>query len=100
MYIGENAEDNENIIINANEEDLWFHVSENPSPHVLAIIHNNCYDRKSLRYIAIQAALLCKQYSKYKSEKNVKIIYTKIKNVILTDKLGTVKTCNTKHIFI
>ena len=100
FYIGENAEDNTNIVINAYDEDLWFHISDLPSPHILAVIHDLNIDRKSIRSIVIQGSILCKQYSKYKSEKKVDIIYTKIKNVTPTDKLGSVNTCNTKHIIL
>jgi len=105
FYIGENAEDNTNIVINADDDDLWFHIYDLPSPHILAVVHNilierKMIDRKAIRSIVVQGSLLCKQNSKYKSEKKVDIIYTKIKNVIPTDKLGSVNTSNTKHIFV
>jgi predicted ribosome quality control (RQC) complex YloA/Tae2 family protein len=100
FYIGENAQENQDIVLYANEDDLWFHLSDYPSPHVLVSTNNISIERKQFRPIIIQASLLCKQYSKYKSEKNIDVIYTKIKNVIPTDKIGSVQTCNVKHIRI
>jgi predicted ribosome quality control (RQC) complex YloA/Tae2 family protein len=100
FYVGENAEENQHIILNADSEDLWFHLSGYASPHVLALVADKCIDRKYLRLIIVQGSLLCKQYSKMKSVKGVDIIYTKMKNVIPTDKYGTVETCNVKHIII
>ena len=100
FYVGENAEENQHIILNADSEDLWFHINGHPSPHVLALVADKIIDRKYLRFIIVQGSLLCKQYSKMKSEKGVDIIYTKLKNVIPTDKVGTVITSNTKHIII
>jgi RecG-like helicase len=41
-----------------------------------------------------------KENSKYKSEKSLPVIYTNIKNIIKTDKIGTVITSNTKLIKI
>ena len=51
-------------------------------------------------YIIKQGAILCKQHSKYKSHKNVSIVYTYIKHVTMTNIVGTVTTENTKTIKI
>jgi predicted ribosome quality control (RQC) complex YloA/Tae2 family protein len=100
FYVGENADDNQHIVLNADPEDLWFHLAGRSSPHVLALVSDKIIDRKYMRLVVVQGSLLCKQNSKSKSEKGVDIIYTKIKNVIPTEIIGTVTTSNTKHIII
>jgi predicted ribosome quality control (RQC) complex YloA/Tae2 family protein len=100
FYVGENAEENQHIVLNADPEDLWFHLADKSSPHVLAMISDKNIDRKYVRLIVVQGSLLCKQNSKCKSDKKVDIIYTKMKNVIPTETVGSVQTSNTKHIII
>ena len=73
--IGQNAADNFCIIDASNEPDLWFHIESSPSCHVVASIENRTYDKKQLHKIAIQGAMLCKQNSKYKSDKNISVVY-------------------------
>lgn len=60
----------------------------------------NDINKKYIKYITKQGALLCKQNSKYRSDKNVSIIYTQIKNITKTNIIGTVITTNTKTIQI
>jgi hypothetical protein len=100
FYVGEKAEENQHIVLNADPEDLWFHLSGRSSPHVLAMVSDKNINRKYLHKIIVQGSLLCKQNSKSKSEKAVDIIYTKMKNVIPTEIMGTVQTSNIKHIII
>jgi hypothetical protein len=100
FYIGQNAQENHNLIIKSNDNDLWLHISDFSSPHVIASIHAIDIDRKDLKYVIKQGAILCKQYSRYKSDKNLEIIYTKIKNVTLTNIIGSVETIDTKHVII
>ena len=98
FYIGENAQENQDIVLYAAPEDLWFHLAGRSSPHVLAVTRDMQIDRRFLHAIVVQGYLLCKQNSKSKSEKNVDIIYTKIKNVIPTETIGMVETTNVNHI--
>ena len=89
-FVGSNAIQNFEIIDNACENDLWFHVNNRPSCHIIAQIPRDI-PRKSLKYVIKQGAILCKQNSKYKSDKNLEIIFAKIKNIQKTDVIGTVK---------
>jgi predicted ribosome quality control (RQC) complex YloA/Tae2 family protein len=100
FYIGQNAQENNNLVSQSNDNDLWLHVSEFSSPHVIASIHAINIDRKNLKYVIKQGAILCKQYSRYKSDKKLDIIYTKIKNVTLTDVIGRVETVDIKCVTI
>ena len=97
--IGKNDQDNFNVIDNAKPNDIWFHLNDYPSCHVVALIPNNI-NKKNMKYITKQGALLCKQNSKYKLEKNLSIVYTQVKNITKTDKIGLVISTNTKIIQI
>jgi predicted ribosome quality control (RQC) complex YloA/Tae2 family protein len=102
FFIGGNAKENFEIIDLAKPDDLWFHVDDLPSCHVIAsisdIIDNK--SKKDIRYIVKQGALLCKKYSKYKSVSELPITYTYISNVHKTDIIGSVITTNSKIIKI
>ena len=100
FLIGKNALDNFSIIDNSNKEDIWFHLEDYPSSHVIAKVFNITINKKELKYIIKQGALLCKQNSKYASYPNIKIIYTKINNVKKTNVIGSVITMNTQRIII
>lgn len=115
--VGSSAKNNFEIIDEADPNDLWFHLQNEPSCHVVTCFKNkytdrddelpNCYDinfdyleKKEKQQIIKQGALICKQYSKLKSAKNVPIIYTKIEDVQKTDVLGSVLTTKGKIIVV
>ena len=100
FLIGKDAKNNTEIINQSQDNDLWFHVNDLSSCHVIAFIHDLNISRKDLRYIVIQGALLCKQNSKYRSDNNIEIIYTRIKNVETLEKPGLVITTDTKVVTI
>jgi predicted ribosome quality control (RQC) complex YloA/Tae2 family protein len=116
--VGSNAKNNFELIDQADPNDLWFHLHNEASCHVIACFKNiqyttrddelpNCYDinfdyleKKEKQQIIKQGALICKQYSKLKSAKNVPIIYTKIEDVQKTDVVGSVLTTKGKIIVV
>lgn len=100
IIIGKNAQENWDIIFTASSEDIWFHVDEYPSPHVILKIPENYKLKKVPKKILVQCALKCKIYSKYNNIKKLNIIYAKIKNVKKGDKIGSVTTTNTFTIII
>lgn len=99
FIVGKSAKENFDIIDAASEHHLWFHVKGSPSSHVIARIEDNI-DRKNMRYIVKQGAVLCKQHSKYASAKNVEVIYTQVRNVEKTDIMGSVSIQNEKTVVI
>ena len=100
FYIGKSKEDNFDVIDAGNENDLWFHASHESSCHIVCEVPDNI-DRSDMRYIIKMGALLCKNNTnKLKTQKNVKIIYTQIKNITKTAIAGCVQTTNTKTIII
>jgi len=84
FYIGENAKDNFNILSQAKQNDLWFHLSKCSSPFV--ILHGK-QNKTNINY----AALLCKMNSKYKHMKNISIDYLPVKYVKKSIPVGTVE---------
>lgn len=100
FYIGKSKEDNFAVIDAGNENDLWFHASNDSSCHVVCEVPDNI-DRSDMKYIIKMGALLCKNNTnKLKTQKNVEIIYTQIKNITKTAIAGCVQTTNTKTIII
>jgi predicted ribosome quality control (RQC) complex YloA/Tae2 family protein len=104
FYIGENKQDNFDMIDKCDEEDLWFHSKNESSCHVVALVSNmegEKVKKQKMHTIISQGALLCKQNtSKLSKTPKVEIIYTKIKNITKTDKIGCVLTSNIKEIIV
>lgn len=88
-YIGKNAIGNFEIIDMANDTDMWFHVADKPSCHVIACLPNKI-KRNDMRYIIKIGAMLCKH------KDNDIIIYTFINNIKKTDIIGMVNVSNEK----
>jgi len=90
--IGENADENEDIIDAANSDDMWFHGQGFSSCHVIADVAGLYLDKKQKRQMVTQGAVLCKQYCKYSYMSDLAIIYTEVKNIQKTNIKGTVMT--------
>lgn len=99
--VGQNAKENFDLIDDSEADDIWFHISQLPSCHVVASIPvDKNYDKHILKKIAVQGAVICKQFSKYKSEKVVHVLYTPIHHVIKTPTVGAVSVKEYKTIVI
>ena len=100
-YIGKNSADNFDVIDMGSPNDIWFHINGEPSCHVIAMLEENIkYNKKELRQIVTQGALLCKENSKFKSMKNVDVVFTNVSNLCKTEILGTVSVSNSKLISV
>ena len=116
--VGKDAQNNFQIIDESDNSDIWFHIKESSSCHVIACLKNikfnryddelpNYYDidfdsldKKQKQQIIKQGAILCKQFSRLKNKKNVDVIYTKIEDVYKSETIGSVITYKTKTIII
>jgi predicted ribosome quality control (RQC) complex YloA/Tae2 family protein len=98
-FIGKSAKENFDIIDAALDHHMWFHIDGEPSCHVIAALPE-LMDRKDIKYIIKQGALLCKQHSKFKSNKRVEVVFTRIENVEKTDRIGTVIITSQKTISV
>ncbi len=97
--MGNNAEENWKIIDDSSQNDIWFHLENVPSPHIILKTDNN--DLKHFnKQTFIHCASLCKENSKYSNSKKISVIFTKIKNVNKADTVGSVTTSNTKNIVL
>jgi predicted ribosome quality control (RQC) complex YloA/Tae2 family protein len=94
IKIGRNEKENDALIRNSNKNDLWFHLEDNPSPHGFISSTPSApapfYCPEPSHALIYKTALLVKKYSNCKHIPSVSVIYTKIENVCLTKKLGTV----------
>lgn len=90
FYTGSNKTENEDLIKLASPNEYWFHVSNVPSCHVVTQLNDNIVTKNNLKYLIKAGAVICKKNSKYNNIKNLEITYTKISNVKLTDRTGSV----------
>ena len=101
FIVGGNAQENHNIIDDANPHDIWFHLNNVSSCHVICKIPENIeINKKAQLKIAKQGALICKENSRYYKEKNIEINYTKIIYVTKLETPGAVTIKNEKKIII
>ena len=86
-FVGRSAKENWQLLDNAESFDIWFHLDSQSSPYVILEIRDN----NEIPYEALlEGARLCKQYSKAKSDKSVKVIYCPVENLKKGKNLGQV----------
>ena len=97
IQIGKNKFENDELIRDAKSTDIWFHIANAPSCHVVLIT----LTEKSLpKQVIKRCACLCKSNSSSSSIKKCEIIYTTISNIECTDVIGQVIAKNIKKIII
>lgn len=99
FVIGKNAKENFDIIDDAEDHHIWFHIHNAPSCHVIAKLDEEL-NKKDFKYVVKQGAVLCKQHSKFNNQRNVEIVYTIIKHVHKTNTLGSVQLESQKTVVI
>lgn len=108
IWVGQNSKENWDLIEDSDDFDLWFHIDNKPSGHVvikeiLSKENKNIDIQDKIKYfgypsdIVLYACNLCKSQSKYKNEK-VNVVYTLIKNVEKARDVGSVIIKNTQKI--
>ncbi len=93
FLIGENKHENFAIIDDSSESDIWFHLENEPSCHVVFKNINNYKLHDIPRQVIKRGVYLCKIHSKAKTKKTA-IMYTPIKNVEKTAIVGQVMVSN------
>lgn len=95
--IGQNAKENWEIFEKnkeINSDYVWFHLNSFPSSYVIMKISilelKEKYSRTEIDTILYYAANLCRENSKYKFLKDLKIVYTILKKLKKGDKEGEV----------
>lgn len=94
VWIGQNAQDNWDIIKQANKHDIWFHVENYSSSHVILRLEDK--KEKPTKQLLMECASICKEHSKYKNHPDIKICYTTIDNVSKGETVGSVYTKRTQ----
>lgn len=84
IFIGQNAKENWELLEN-NENYWWFHLKSFPSCHVVILEE----DPGSMDIL--EAAKLCRDNTKYRNLKNIKVNYTQIKNIKKSKEVGSVE---------
>lgn len=85
IIIGQNVKDNDALLKKYGHTDyIWLHLKAYPSSHVV-ILHNNPPEE-----ILEAAANACKDSTKYRNIRNLKVSYTKYNNVQKTNVPGAV----------
>jgi predicted ribosome quality control (RQC) complex YloA/Tae2 family protein len=101
FQVGQNAQENHDIIDDAEPSDLWFHLAGLASCHVIGKIPEKVViDKSQLLKIVKQGAVICKQCSSLKSQTKVEVEWTHIENVTKLDKPGSVSVTNVRKIII
>ena len=97
FYIGQNKNENFDVIDKGEPDDLWFHANDISSCHVVAIIPKDL-SKKDIKYIVKMGAFLCKKNTSKLNKQRafVEIIYTQIKNIEKTNIPGCVTINNNK----
>jgi predicted ribosome quality control (RQC) complex YloA/Tae2 family protein len=93
IRIGQNASENDDLIDDSDQQDIWFHLENLSSCHIVIKITEEYPITKQIIYYC---ASLCKENTKYKNYKKVKVMYTEIKNVTRTKTKGMVN-CKGKY---
>jgi len=96
LLIGTNQRENDTLIKNSHQNDLWFHLENMSGPHFVLRIEDDMVPTKRQLY---QIASLFSQY-KTGLGRNYRVIYTEIKNVTRTKTPGQVIVKNKKIISI
>ena len=100
FYIGRTQHENHAVIDLGGPHDLWFHVADQPSCHVVAILPMDC-DRKQRSKIIRHGARLCKQYTNsVKSASHVPITYALVSQVTKDTVPGRVHITDERTIIV
>lgn len=77
-FVGANAKENWKLLEESNPTDILFHLHSFPSCYVILKNDNNEIPEMD---IIKQTAIICRQNTKYKNLKDIKVDYTFCKNV-------------------
>ena len=89
IYIGENAEENQHLVLNSNANDYWAHISGYPSAH--AVISNPSGSRVHNKIIKRACCLIKSGSTKCKSISKLQFDVCRISNLNTTSTPGLVE---------
>jgi len=86
FLVGNSQTENQKLLDEASQTDIWFHLDKLASPHGIL----KCDNTDLTKTMATQCCILIKENSKYKNIKSVSVIYCPMKNVRKTETPGKV----------
>ena len=95
VKIGQNAQENWNILDEAHEGFWFFHLSAFPSCYVIW----ECDDENPPLEAIKELARICLIHTKHKNAKNIKVDYTQCKNVEKGDVIGEISYVSKRKVF-
>ena len=99
-YVGRTQQENHDVIDLGAPTDLWFHLADTSSCHVVAVVPEKL-TRKARGKIIKQGALLCKQWTaKATSQHDVRVTYAPISAVQKEEIPGSVTVTNASTITV
>lgn len=96
--IGENREDNDQLVKTSDKSWWWFHLKHQPSCHVVLENDLKDLDKQDQRKAIKQGCVLCKQSSRVVQHIPVDIIWTQLEHVNPTHIPGSVNVQKSKTI--
>ena len=89
LKVGNNSSENDKLLNEADQDDIWFHLDNMASPHGILFLRHINSDKIS-KNILLECAEKIKENSKAKSFRKVTVIYTLRKNIKKTSTPGKV----------
>ena len=90
FYVGCNRQDNWDLIDGARAWDLWFHLENEPSSHVVLEMEEGSRFGTIPRTVIKHGADLCKQHSSSCSKSKCPVIYTTVDKLVKGRSIGSV----------
>ena len=88
IQIGKNKHGNDELLDTSSNDDIWFHIHNNPSSHV--ILKNPSPPCKIPHQVITRCACICKATTR--ASNKCEIMYTPRRNIKKTDIIGQVAT--------
>ena len=98
IHSGKSAKGNDKLLDECSPNDVWFHVADAPSSHIILSNPTEMAINKIPRQVIKRCACICKASAKLSTK--CAIIYTERANVEKTEILGRVTTTNVRTIQI
>jgi predicted ribosome quality control (RQC) complex YloA/Tae2 family protein len=98
IHSGKSAKGNDKLLDESSPNDIWFHVADGPSSHIILSNPTQMAINKIPRQVIKRCACICKASAKLSTK--CAIIYTERANIEKTEILGRVTTTNVRTIQI
>lgn len=92
IYIGKSAFENTSLVKQfSNSSAIWYHLHNLSSPHIIVVDTENLKNKINItKRLNVLIGNLLKENSKYSNKKKLKLEYTEISNVKITNTPGLV----------